>query len=257
MRPGLALILAFFLMSGIDGTLSGQHEYPATDVENGGRLFLASCAACHGPDGDGVAGVDLGRGQFRRASTDEDLVRIIRTGIPNTGMPPNNISEVNAGNIVAYLRTIAAETRSTSAPGDAVRGQAIFEGTGGCASCHRVKGNGSRIGPDLTDVGGLRRAADLQRSIVEPGAAVLPNHRFYRVVTREGMEVTGRLLNHDLFTVQLLDSREQLRSFQKSSLREQAFIDRSPMPSYRDKLSAEELADLVSYLVSLKGQVNP
>jgi putative heme-binding domain-containing protein len=168
-------------------------------------------------------------------------------------MPPNNISEVNAGNIVAYLRTIAAETRSTSAPGDARRGQAIFEGKGGCASCHRVNGNGSRIGPDLTDVGGLRRAADLERSLVDPGAAVLPNHRFFRVVTREGVEVTGRLLNHDLFTVQLLDSREQLRSFQKTSLREQAFLDSSPMPSYRDKLTAEELADLVSYLVSLKG----
>lgn len=253
MRPGLALVLAFFLVSLAAGTVSAQHEYPATDVENGGRLFLASCAGCHGPDGDGVAGVDLGRGQFRRASSDEDLIRIIRTGIPNTGMPPNNISEVNAGNIVAYLRTIAAETRSTSAPGDARRGQAIFEGKGGCASCHRVNGNGSRIGPDLTDVGGLRRAADLERSLVDPGAAVLPNHRFFRVVTREGVEVTGRLLNHDLFTVQLLDSREQLRSFQKTSLREQAFLDSSPMPSYRDKLTAEELADLVSYLVSLKG----
>jgi hypothetical protein len=71
--------------------------------------------------------VDLGRGQFRRAAsaTDEELVRIIRTGIPNTGMPPNNISEINAGNIVAYLRTIATETRSTSAPGDAGRGKAI------------------------------------------------------------------------------------------------------------------------------------
>ena len=257
MRPGLALILACFLVPGVAGTLSAQHEYPATDVENGGRLFLASCAGCHGPDGDGVAGVDLGRGQFRRASSDEDLVRIIRTGIPNTGMPPNNISEVNAGNIVAYLRTIAAETRSTSAPGDAGRGQAIFEGKGGCTSCHRARGNGARTGPDLTDVGGLRRAADLERSIVEPGAAVLPNHRSFRVVTREGVEVTGRLLNHDLFTVQLLDSREQLRSFQKSTLREQAFVDSSPMPSYRDTLSGEELADLVSYLVSLKGQVKP
>ena len=162
MRPGLALVLAVFLVPGASDTLSAQHEYPATDVENGGRLFLASCAGCHGPDGDGVAGVDLGRGQFRRASTDEDLVRIIRTGIPNTAMPPNNISEVNAGNIVAYLRTIAAETRSTSAPGDAGRGRMLFEGKGGCTSCHRVRGNGSRMGPDLTDIGGLRRAADLQ-----------------------------------------------------------------------------------------------
>ncbi len=250
----LICILAFLF---VPVALSAQHEYPATDVENGGRLFLASCAACHGPDGNAVAGVDLSRGQFRRATSDEDLVRIIRTGIPNTGMPPNNISEVNAGNIVAYLRTIAAETRSTSAPGDPGRGRAIFEGKGGCTTCHRVSGNGSRSGPDLTDVGGQRRAADLERSIVDPGAAVLPNHRSFRVVTREGAEVTGRLLNHDLFTVQLLDSKEQLRSFQKSALREHAFVDGSPMPSYRDRLSAEELSDLVGYLVSLRGRVTP
>ena len=250
----LICILAFLF---VPVALSAQHEYPATDVENGGRLFLASCAACHGPDGNAVAGVDLSRGQFRRATSDEDLVRIIRTGIPNTGMPPNNISEVNAGNIVAYLRTIAAETRSTSAPGDPGRGRAIFEGKGGCTTCHRVSGNGSRSGPDLTDVGGQRRAADLERSIVDPGAAVLPNHRSFRVVTREGAEVTGRLLNHDLFTVQLLDSKEQLRSFQKSALREHAFVDGSPMPSYRDRLSTEELSDLVGYLVSLRGRVTP
>jgi putative heme-binding domain-containing protein len=238
-------------------TLAAQHEYPATDVVNGGRLFLASCAACHGPDGDGVAGVDLGRGQFRRASSDEDLVGIIMKGIPNTGMPPNNLSAVNAGNIVAYLRSLAAEKRSTTVAGDPVRGKAIFEGKGNCGSCHRVQGTGSRTGPDLTNIGGLRRAVELERSIVDPGAAVLPSHRSFRVVTRDGIATTGRLLNHDLFTVQLLDAKERLVSFQKSSLREYAFVDGTSMPSYRDNLGTEELADLVSYLVSLKGQVRP
>ena len=249
-------ILAFLL---IPGRLSAQHEYPATDVENGGRLFQATCAACHGPDGDGVAGVNLGRGQFRRAASasDEELVNIIRTGIPNTGMPANNISEINAGNIVAYLRFTAASARSTSAPGDPGRGKAIYEGKGACAGCHRVRGTGGRLGPDLTDVGAQRRIAELEQSVMDPGKVVLPNQRSFRVVTRDGVTYTGRLLNHDAFTVQMLDSKEQLRSFQKSNLREYTFVDTSPMPSYRDKLSAEELADLVSYLVSLKGQVNP
>lgn len=259
MRSVLLCILGFLVALGASSTLSAQHEYTATDVENGGRLFLATCATCHGPDGDGVAGVDLGRGQFRRAASasDEELVRLIRTGIPNTGMPPNNISEINAGNIVAYLRTIAAEKRTISVTGDAVRGKAIFDSKGNCASCHRVRGTGSRIGPDLSEVGGQRRAVELEQSILEPGAAVLPSQRSFRVVTRDGVTISGRLLNHDRFTVQLLDSQEQLRSFQKANLREYAFVDGSPMPSYRDKLTPEEVADVVSYLVSLKGQVNP
>jgi mono/diheme cytochrome c family protein len=55
----------------------------------------------------------------------------------------------------------------------------------------------------------------------------------------------------------MLDSKEQLRSFVKSDLREHGFVEKSPMPSYRDKLNPQELADLVGYLVSLKGKTNP
>jgi hypothetical protein len=51
----------------------------------------------------------------------------------------------------------------------------------------------------------------------------------------------------------LIDSKEHLVSLDKSNLRELTFLPNSPMPSYRDKLSAVELTDLVSYLVSLKG----
>jgi hypothetical protein len=73
------------------------------------------------------------------------------------------------------------------------------------------------------------------------------------VITKSGDTITGRLLNIDSFTVQLLDSKERLLSFPKTSLQESAFIDKSPMPSYRDKLTSQELADLIAYLVSLKG----
>jgi mono/diheme cytochrome c family protein len=72
-------------------------------------------------------------------------------------------------------------------------------------------------------------------------------------VMRDGTAVTGRLLSHDTFTVQLLDTKEQLRSFTKSELREHDFAD-SPMPSYRNTLTPQEIADVVSYLVSLKGR---
>jgi hypothetical protein len=76
------------------------------------------------------------------------------------------------------------------------------------------------------------------------------------VVTKDGQMITGRLLNLDSFTVLMIDSKEQLRSFEKASLRDFGILDTSPMPSYKDKLSTQELADVVSYLVSLKGKVN-
>jgi putative heme-binding domain-containing protein len=119
-------------------------------------------------------------------------------------------------------------------------------------TCHRVGVTGSALGPDLSRVGLDRRASELMRALVDPNADVQPNQRFFKVTPKRGEAVTGRLLNHDTFTVQLFDANGRLRSFDKGSLRDFGFVP-SPMPSYRDTLSAQALADVVSYLVSLRG----
>lgn len=230
-----------------------QHSYTTADVEDGGKLFRSNCAGCHGADGTLVPGVDLGHGKFRRASTDDELIGIIRTGIAGTPMPPGNYTEFQAGTIVAYLRSLASGGRAMALAGDPVRGKALFTGKGNCLSCHRVGAAGSRLGPDLTDIGTLRQPAGLELSIIDPNAEILQQNRSYRVMTRDGTVVTGRLLNRDTFSVQLLDAKEQIRSFQISGLREHGFLDQSPMPSYNDKLTPQEVADLVSYLGTLKG----
>ena len=252
---GFAFVAAFaFCILHFESHPSAQHE-TASDIEDGGRVFRQSCANCHGPDGNEIPGIDLGRGVFKTAKTDEDLVRIIQKGVPGTPMPATNMSEEQAKRVVAYLRSTAATKTTAAAVGDAARGKTLFEGKGGCLQCHRVSGVGSRVGPDLTRIGQLRRAVELERSLLDPGAEVLPTGRFYRVVTKDGATVTGRLLNIDTFTVQLMDTKEQLRSFTKANLKEQGFIP-SPMPSSKSTFSPQELADVVSYLVSLKGRVN-
>ena len=256
MRSSSAVFV--FIASGLlaaGGALFAQHA-TAFDIEDGGRAFRNTCANCHGPDGDQVAGIDLGRGQFRRSLTDQELVGIIRNGIPNTPMPPNNVSEAQAVKIVAYLRSLAESRRSVAATGDAARGKLIFDGKGACATCHRVDGTGSRVGPDLSRIGQVRRTIELEQSLLDPSVEVLPGNRSYRVTMKDGSTVTGRLLNHDTFTVQLLDSKEQLRSFVKADLKEYGFAPTS-MPSYKGTLDAQETADVVSYLVSLKGRPTP
>ena len=253
-KPFAVFLCALALLAG--RSASAQHD-TAKDIDDGGRVYRDTCANCLGPDGNEVAGIDLGRGVFRRASSDADLIRTIRNGIPGTAMPATNFGEEQAAQVVAYLRSVAASKRSGSGVGVVDRGKAVFEGKGACATCHRVNAAGARLGPDLTNIGQLRRAAELEASLVDPGGEILAPNRTYRVVTREGVETRGRLLNLDSFTVQMLDTKENLRSFDKAKLREFGFVDASPMPSYRDKLSGQELADVVSYLVSLKGKVNP
>ena len=137
--------------------------------------------------------------------------------------------------------------------GNAAAGAAIVAGKGMCLTCHRVQGKGSRLGPDLTDIGTLRDTKQLMTSLVEPDAEILPENRFYRVVARDGAAISGRLLNLDTFQVLMLDEKEQLRSFQKSELREHGFVKGSKMPSYRERLSRQELADVIAYLSTLKG----
>jgi putative heme-binding domain-containing protein len=254
MRPVRALF-AFVLVTvwtafAVPPTALAQHE-TAADLLDGERAYASNCANCHGPDGNLIAGIDFRRGQFRRPMSDEDLVRIIRTGIPNTPMPPTSMTVEQASKIVAYLRSLATAKPTAALSGDVARGKTIFDGKGACGGCHRVSGSGSRVGPDLSRIGAQRSSSELEQSLLAPQAVVLQPNRFYRVVTREGATVTGRILSHDTFSVQMLDTKEQLRSFVKADLREHGFVD-SPMPSYRSTLSPQEIADVVGYLLSLK-----
>ncbi len=236
--------------------LLAQHEATNGDIDDGRRLYMSNCARCHGPEGDDVPGVDLNR-QIRRATTDDGIRTIIQKGIPNTAMPPHTLRDFQAGTVVAYLRFMQKSAADSSvAGGDPAKGKALFEGKGGCLNCHRVHDTGSRLGPDLTDIGAQRRGVELRKSVLEPDAEVLPQNRAFRLVTKDGKTVNGRLLNQDAFTVQVLDSAQHLQSYQKASLTSYEFAEHSPMPSAKGKLSDAELTDLVAYLVSLKGIVN-
>lgn len=129
----------------------------------------------------------------------------------------------------------------------------IFEGKGQCLNCHRVGGRGGFLGPALTDIGLLRRAADLEQALLEPSAQVPPQNAVAAVSTLEGEKLRGRIINADTHTVQVLDSSGQLRSLRRESVRSLRREPGSPMPSYRDRLTSAEIADLVAYLASLRG----
>lgn len=140
--------------------------------------------------------------------------------------------------------------------GDPVNGRTIFEGKGGCTSCHRVRDTGSVTGPNLSEIGQQQTADQLRKSLLEPDPAVQPGNRLYRVVTRSGKTITGKLLNQDIYSLQMIDSEGRLVAFQRSELQNAGFAPTPPMPSYRDKLTFQEQADVLAYLASLK-QVLP
>ena len=82
---------------------------------------------------------------------------------------------------------------------------------------------------------------------------MIPDNRFARIVTKDGASVTGKLLNQDAISIQLMDPKEELKTYLRASLREFTIIDKGLMPSVRGKLSDQQIADIVSYLSSRKG----
>ena len=82
---------------------------------------------------------------------------------------------------------------------------------------------------------------------------MVPINRPVRAVTRDGTVINGRRLNEDTFTVQLVDDHERLVSLEKAELREYTILTTSPMPAYEQTLTDDERADLLAYLLTLKG----
>ncbi|MCM3881474.1 MAG: c-type cytochrome [Vicinamibacterales bacterium] len=257
--PGILLMIVCagspVLLARQNPTLQGHPEdYVRADIEYGARVFTEQCAACHGETGDGVAGVNLRSGKFKNAVTDPQLRTVITTGFPAAGMPAFTLTPSELTGLIAYLRNMNTFDRGSSMAGDSTRGRTIFDGKGACLSCHRVNNVGSRKAPDLSDIGANRSAGSLERSLRDPSRQMFPINRPVHIVTRDGKVINGRRLNEDTFTIQLADEEGRLISVSRADLREYRVSTTSTMPSYEKELSAQELADVVSFLLSLKGQ---
>ena len=107
--------------------------------------------------------------------------------------------------------------------------------------------------PALAEEGLQRQPAEIQRYLLEPDKAMLPINRPATITTKDGRTLKGRRLNEDSFSVQLRDQDQHLHSIAKADIARYELGKTSAMPSYAGKLSEGELADLVAYLVSLKG----
>jgi len=228
-------------------------QYFQSDIQYGAQIFATQCTPCHGTSGDQIPGVNFRAGQFKRVVTDNDLRATITTGVPGTAMQPFAFGASELTGIVSYLRNMASFDAKGLLVGNASRGQALFAGEGKCATCHAVNGKGPRVAPDLGDVGVLRTAELLHRTLIDPAASMLPANRPIHAVTKDGKVINGRRLNEDTYTVQLIDEQERLVSLTKSDLREFTVLKTTPMPTYKDQFSAQQLADLEAYLLSLRG----
>jgi cytochrome c oxidase cbb3-type subunit 3 len=235
--------------------------------------FRANCAFCHGLGARGGGrGPDLTRAQKRHGSSDADLFRTINEGVPGTAMPPNGATQQGVGmtdeeiwQVISYIRSVEKKADATSTE-NAAHGKELFQGTAGCSTCHMIQGKGGRIGPDLSTAGSARSTEYLVESVRMPSKRLAQGiseamkefsqeYETVTVVTADGTKFMGVVLNEDHFTLQMMDTRENLHLFEKDKLKSLEKSRESLMPAYDQKmLSDKDLQDVVAYLLLVGAQ---
>jgi len=217
---------------------------------DGKQAFESRCAGCHGLDGrGGERAPDIALSAKTQQRSDDELFRIIKQGLPATGMPSFASLGDSTKNVVAYLRQLQGKSNLATVPGNAQKGRGLFYGKARCSDCHAVAGRGGFIAAELSGFGRNRSADEIRQAITMPSSTNRLGSRMI-VKMRDGHEYSGVVRNEDNFSIQLqgLDGGFQL--FEKSQL---ASFSRQPgslMPAdYATTLNGDELNDLISFLM--------
>ena len=231
----------------------GQSAPPRAGSSSGESVFAANCSGCHGLDGQGserAPGI-AGSAKVQRLS-DEQLAKIVSRGVPGTGMPAFQVlGDDKVRNVVSYLRVLQGKHGPLSLPGNATRGKEIFFGKGECSSCHMIYGAGGFLGPDLSTYSPGVSAQAILDAILTVDRVVPAGYRAAIVTSRDGHRFEGIARNEDNFSLQLQTKDGAFHFFEKSNLERVEHPNQPLMPTnYRQRLSPDELNDLVSYLVN-------
>lgn len=224
------------------------------DAERGKRLYLGHCAPCHGPTATGGRGPNLTQPNLKQGSSEEALFNVIRRGVPGTEMPGAwQMTDREVRQVVAFIRSVAVTARAPL-PGNPARGEQLYK-VNGCGSCHIARGEGTGVGPELTSIGAARSADFLRRAMTDPAADVPDRYAVVKVTPLAGPAVTGARVNEDAFTIQIRSGAGRYQSFRRSALKSvERLPAQSAMPSYKDRLNATQLDDIVAYLAGLRGE---
>jgi putative heme-binding domain-containing protein len=272
-RAAFFELLIVLLFCGVQGSSADERNPLAGNAKAakaGEYEFRINCALCHGLGARGGGrGPDLTRAVKKHTHTDAEMFQVISNGIPGTAMPANGTNGQGVGmtdeeiwQIITYIRS--QEVKAPAHPaGSAVHGKELFFGDANCSLCHMIEGKGGRLGPELTGVGGSRTRAAIIDSVRDPSRRLASGlteatkefpqeYESVIVVTADGKEIKGVTLNEDSFSVQVMDTSEQIHLLEKDKLKSFQKTRQSAMPKYGpDILSDKDLEDIVAYLASV------
>jgi cytochrome c oxidase cbb3-type subunit 3 len=232
---------------------SPQPVPPDPAIESGHKLFLQSCAFCHGPDATGARAPDLVRSPLLAHDVKGDKIgEVIRLGRVDKGMPALPLTDPQILDVAAYLHSRADEALKSShvseqypleklLTGDAAAGMAYFNGPGGCKTCHSSTG-------DLAKVATKYSPLDLQSHMLYPEG----KHTVAIVTLPSGEQFKGPLVHADDFVIGLRDASGWYRSFPRDRVKVELQDGLAAHREQLDKLTQANVHNLFAYLASLK-----
>ena len=247
--------LTFHFASAQDAQKSAAKGPSATtSLSEGKQIFESACASCHGLDGRGGERAPdiVTRPEVTRLSG-QALLKILREGIPEKGMPPfAALGSAKLSALLSYVQSLQGKGTESPVSGNTGRGKELFWGKAGCSACHMVNGAGGFLGRDLSNYGENHPVAEIRAAIVKPETTAGTRGHVAEVTAKDGKSYSGLVRNEDNFSLQLQSLDGTFHLFSKSDLATISYRQESLMPAdYGSKLSAAELDALAAYLASI------
>jgi len=231
-----------------------KRPLPTASSSGGQQIFDSSCASCHGLDGrGGERAPDIAtRPEIARLS-DQDLLKVLRSGIPEKGMPSfAGLGSAKLSALLSYVRSLQGKGTAMPVVGNTEKGKDLYWGKAGCSDCHMVNGAGGFLGPDLSKYGENHSVTEIHAAIVKPEKIPGTRGHVAEITAKDGKVYSGLVRNEDNFSLQLLSLDGTFHLFLKSDLTEIHFRQESLMPAdYGSRLSVADLDALAAYLASL------
>ena len=216
------------------------------------QTYSTRCGGCHGDDGRGTQqGPGLAGNPSVRARSPQSLRTVIRNGIPTVGMPAFDLPADTIDALATMITSWNAVAADASVPGDAAAGRQFFVEKGQCVSCHLAQGEGSAIGPDLSDIALTLTVDELRDALLNPDARIAPGYSMVSVRQRDGRMLRGFARSRTSFDVAIQDLTG---AFHTLSLDDVVSItDEKTSHMAAVKARADELRDVIAYLSRLTG----
>ena len=121
-----------------------------------------------------------------------------------------------------------------------------------CFVCHKLYGEGADVGPDFTGVG--RSSLDaLLNNVIDPNQVVGKGYENVEVETKDGRNVSGRMVENDATHVKLISAGPKEEVIAKTDIESMRVSQLSVMPEGLEQMPDKDFRDLIWYILDPPG----